>query len=203
MSIALILLAAGSSSRMGQSKQILQINGNCLLLNSVNVALGANLHSNNIVVVLGSNAEAHRTLIQHLPVTIIVNPDWKKGIGNSLKKGTLHLLQSTLPLQAIIIMVCDQPHLTSEHLKKLIDKFHETKNQIVASQYKNTLGVPALFDQSIFQELLKCGDEQGAKKIIRQHKNLLQTVDFPGGDIDLDTLEDYNQFLKLKLKERA
>lgn len=196
MGIGAILLAAGSSSRMGRSKQLLQINGNSLLLTSINVALGADL--NNIVVLLGSNAEAHRKLIERLPIEIITNSDWDKGMGNSLKKGINHLLQSSSTLEAVIIMVCDQPLLSSDHLKKLIGKFHETRNQIIASQYYDTLGVPVLFDQSFFQELQNCGDEQGAKKIIQQHKDLVKAINFPGGEIDLDTLEDYNQFLKLK-----
>jgi molybdenum cofactor cytidylyltransferase len=196
MSIGAILLAAGSSSRMGQSKQLLQINGESLLRSSVNIVLEAGLK--NVVVVLGSNAEAHHNLIEHLPIQIITNADWKKGMGNSLKTGVIHLLQSNTPLHAVIILVCDQPLLTSGHLKKLIDKFHDTKNQIIASQYNNTLGVPALFDQSLFPELKNCVDEQGAKKIIQQHKHLVNAIDFPGGEIDLDTLEDYNQFLKFK-----
>lgn len=196
MAIGAILLAAGSSSRMGQSKQLLQINGQPLIIITVNAVLSAGLK--NIVVVLGSNAEAHRELVEHLPIQIITNHDWERGMGNSLKKGITHLLQSSSPLEAVIIMVCDQPLLTSEHLKKLVEKLHEKRNQIIASQYNDTLGVPALFDQSLFHELLNCGDDQGAKKIIQQHKDLVKAVDFQGGEIDLDTLEDYNQFLKLK-----
>jgi molybdenum cofactor cytidylyltransferase len=97
---------------------------------------------------------------------------------------------------AIIVSVCDQPHLTSKHLNELVNLYNETQSEIVASSYKNTLGVPILFDQTNFEALRKINDDEGAKKIIPTQGNQVVAVPFPLGDIDLDTMEDYNTFIQ-------
>ncbi len=194
MNIGIILLAAGSSSRMGRSKQLLEIDGEQLLLRSTKVALLA--AAEKVLVVLGANELAHRKIIQHLPVEIIGNENWQKGMGSSLKKGLNELLLTTPELDAALVMVCDQPLLTTQHLNQIIKKFELTKSPIVASFYSGTAGVPALFAKSIFEKLLNVQDKEGAKKIIQLHKELVKTVDFPQGSIDLDTPEDYSTFIK-------
>lgn len=194
MKIGIILLAAGSSSRMGQSKQLLEIGGEQLLLKSTQVALQS--IAEKVIVVLGANESAHRKVIEQLPCEIIVNEDWQLGMGSSLKKGLAELLLIAPKLEAVLVMVCDQPLLTSEHLNQIIKKFKLAKSQIVASYYSGSAGVPALFDKSLFEKLLKVEDHAGAKKIIRQHKEVVQTIDFAQGAIDLDTPEDYQTFIR-------
>jgi len=191
--VDIVLLAAGSSSRMGQSKQLLSIGGRPLLLKSAEAALGA--CPNKTFVVLGANEEAHRKIIHHLPLAIVSNPDWEKGMGTSLRRGLTSALESVPGTEAVMIVVCDQPLITSEHLKTLIQKYTSTRNAIVASAYAGTLGVPALFDQSLFQQLLAIEDDQGAKKILMDHAESALAIDFPGGAIDLDTPEDYQAFI--------
>jgi molybdenum cofactor cytidylyltransferase len=95
-------------------------------------------------------------------------------------------------------MVCDQPLLTTDHLNVLIQTFKKTKSQIVASHYSGGAGVPALFDKSLFEELLNLENESGAKKIIQQHKDVVYSIPFPEGAIDLDTPDDYEKFIKGK-----
>lgn len=193
MNIGIVLLAAGSSSRMGQSKQLLEIDGEQLLLRSTKVALLA--AAEKVLVVLGANELAHRKIIQHLPVEIIANENWQKGMGSSLKKGLNELHSTTPKLDAALVMVCDQPLLTTEHLNQIIEKFELTKSPVVASFYAGTAGVPALFAKSIFEKLMNVQDKEGAKKIIQLHKELVESVDFPQGSIDLDTPEDYSTFI--------
>lgn len=193
MKIGIILLAAGSSSRMGQSKQLLEIGGEQLLLKSTQVALQS--IAEKVIVVLGANESAHRKVIEQLPCEIIVNEDWQLGMGSSLKKGLAELLLIAPKLEAVLVMVCDQPLLTSEHLNQIIKKFKLAKSQIVASYYSGSAGVPALFDKSLFEKLLNAEDQAGAKKIILQHKEVVQTIDFAQGAIDLDTPEDYQTFI--------
>jgi len=193
MNIGIILLAAGSSSRMGQSKQLLEIEGEQLLLKSTKVALLA--EAEKVLVVLGANEMAHRKIIEHLPVEIISNENWQKGMGSSLKKGLNELLLATPKLEAAIVMVCDQPFLTTQHLNQIIKKFELTKSPVVASYYSGTEGVPALFAKSIFEKLLNVDDAEGARKIIQTNTQLVQTVDFPQGSIDLDTPDDYRAFI--------
>ncbi len=179
---------------MGQSKQLLPVEGEPLLLRSAKAALGSEADS--VVVVLGANEKAHEKVIQDLPVTIVYNRHWQKGLGSSLKAGLSHVLKFAPETGAVIIMVCDQPRLTGEHLNHLIHQYTETKSKIVASSYSKTVGVPALFDKSLFQNLLEGEDGEGAKKVLSNHPDSTLTVDFSGGEIDLDTLSDYQIFVK-------
>ncbi len=188
----IILLGAGSSSRMGQSKQLLLVEGEPLLLRSAKAALGA--RANYVVAVLGANEAPHRKLLKGLGLEIASNPDWPKGMGSSLKAGLRHLLAIAPGTSAVIVMVCDQPNIHAHHLKTLLDNFLKMKYPIVASRYSGIIGVPALFDKSLFPAIFKLEDDQGAKMIIKQHPELVSAVDFPGGEIDLDTPEDYKTF---------
>jgi molybdenum cofactor cytidylyltransferase len=185
---SVILLAAGSSSRLGQSKQLLKTREVPLLLNTVKAALDAEFK--HVVVVLGSNFEAHKAVISHLPVDLINHIEWNRGMGSSLKCGLTHLLKSNPDTSAIVITVCDQPFLKASHLKKLSEKYHQASFSIVASQYNHTLGVPALFDRSLFDQLLNLEDSQGAKVVIQKNKDQVTFVDWPEGHIDIDTVED-------------
>jgi molybdenum cofactor cytidylyltransferase len=191
--ISLILLAAGSSSRMGQSKQLLVLENESLLLRSTKAALTSS--SENVTVVLGDNEKEHRSVISHLPIQIVVNQDWQKGMGSSIKTGLHHVLKNQPDVQAIIITVCDQPLLTSSHLNKIIAAYQQKHECIVASRYSNSAGVPALFDKDLFSELLNIEDSHGAKVVFSKHLENVGLVDFPGGEIDLDTWEEYQNFI--------
>ena len=192
-SISVILLAAGSSSRLGQSKQMLQVDGVPLLQHSARAALDCG--ARDVIVILGANEQPHHDLIHSLPVTTIANHYWKSGIGSSIKSGLNYLIRKSPDTEAVILMVCDQPSLTSQHLRNLIENFKQTGMPIVASSYGNTLGVPALFARSFFTNLLMLRDEQGAKKIIEQFEGQVQKVDFPEGLFDIDTQEDYQNYI--------
>ena len=160
--VSAILLAAGSSSRMGQSKQLLLVENEPLLLRSTKAALTSSFE--NVIVVLGAQEKQHRSVISHLPIHIVLNQNWETGMGSSIKKGLGHLLNAQPQTQAIVIMVCDQPLLTSAHLDRITAGYQQTHKRIVASHYANSAGVPALFDKSVFFELLNIDDDQGQKK---------------------------------------
>jgi molybdenum cofactor cytidylyltransferase len=191
--IAAIVLAAGSSSRMGKSKQLLMINNEPLLLRSVKAAVESGI--GNVTVVLGANEQAHKEILQGLPVDIVSNYYWKSGMGSSIKTGMNALLHKHPETGAVIIMVCDQPAVDAEHLRTLITKHSQTRAPIVASSYADTLGVPALFARPFFSNILILKDEQGAKKIITQFSSKVHPIDFPAGADDLDTDADLQQFL--------
>jgi len=95
---------------------------------------------------------------------------------------------------ATVVMVCDQPLVTSSHLEKIIAVHKDTKSPIVTSFYSGRNGVPALFHRSMYDKLLAIKDQQGAKNMIEQNSTLVKSVDFPEGAIDLDTPEDYENF---------
>jgi molybdenum cofactor cytidylyltransferase len=193
MNIAVILLAAGSSSRLGQSKQLLKIGTETLLEHSAKAALDSG--ASKVIVVLGADEKIHRERLANYQPEIIYNAVWQKGMGSSIKAGLNIITDAQSVSDAVIIMVCDQPLIKSDNIKNLISKFKETGSAIVASSYNNAFGVPALFDKSLFPELRKLDDEHGAKKIIHQHSDQVITVDFPGGAIDIDTLEDYDHLI--------
>lgn len=193
LEIGIVILAAGTSLRMGQPKQMLAINGQALLVRSVNVALKS--EAKKIVVVLGANAFEHKELLKNFPVEIIFNKDWQLGMGNSIKAGVRYAIQIFPALEAIIIMVCDQPLLHPDHINKLMNQYLTGKNAIVASFYDETYGVPVLFAKQFFNDLQSLEDSYGAKKIIQKYNNDVAGISFPKGVIDLDTPEDYNAFI--------
>jgi molybdenum cofactor cytidylyltransferase len=191
-SIAILLLAAGSSSRMGQSKQLLAIRNEPLLVQAAKTALSAK--ASGVTVVLGAGEDKHRHIVKDMPLQIVFNENWQKGMGSSIKAGLHYLLKAQPDLQAVIVMVCDQPLLTTAHLDKIISTYRQTNKSIVASFYSGNAGVPVLFDKRMFPELIQLPDEQGAKKIIQRYELISARVDFPGGEIDLDTLDEYTAF---------
>ena len=182
MPISAIILAAGESSRMGQSKQLLPWGGETLLTHAIKTAMDSRVSK--IYVVLGSDQEQHRKAIGDLPVAIVVNSEWQKGMGSSIKAG----IKAAKDSDAVLIMVCDMPFVTADHLKNMI----ETKQSVVASKYLDTVGVPALFGKEIFDELMKIADTEGARAVIRDHKSAI--INLKSG-IDLDTPEDYKKAL--------
>ena len=190
--ISIVILAAGSSSRMGQPKQLLPFNGFSLLEQAVITA--KNSKADHVLVVLGSGATENKKAIKHLSVETILHDRWAEGMGSSLKKGLTECLKKFQETKAILVMVCDQPKLTTNHLNALIDTYSKTQNIVVASRYASTVGVPAIFDHSLFGDILRVDNHQGAKSIILKHQTNLMAVDLKGGEIDLDTPEDYKTF---------
>ena len=197
--LSILLLAAGSSSRLGRSKQLLKVDSESLLLRSSNLSLQV---SKNVFVVLGSNFEEHVQSIKHLSVAFVENKEWERGLGSSLKAGLRQIVEKNPETKSVLILVCDQPLLTSSHLSKLAEVGEATNKLIVSSLYNNVLGVPALFKKELFNELLKLDDSEGARKLIQQKKNDVEIVDFPGGEIDLDTPEDVKKFFSTTLVEK-
>ncbi|HYF70975.1 MAG TPA: nucleotidyltransferase family protein [Ohtaekwangia sp.] len=192
MHIVTIVLAAGSSSRMGTSKQLLDIKGEPMLVQTVKTVLACK--TENIVVVLGSQAAHHAKLLEALPVDVIENPVWNKGIGSSIKKGLTHALTMEPNTDGVLFLVCDQPYLTGELVNAFI-KYNGSKS-IFSAYYDGSPGVPALFTKKHFNEILALEDHLGAKKIIQNHLDETDFIDFSRGMIDLDTPEDYQNYLK-------
>ena len=194
MNIAAIILAAGSSSRMGQSKQMLEVNGEKLLEKTVTTVLASQIRE--VVVVLGADAEQHSKVLTPFAVSIVFNDQWKKGMGSSIKAGLRYITSTGSSCDAVIIFVCDQPMLMPDTVSSIVQRFEQTNKPVVASGYSNVPGVPVLFAKSYFPKLEQLPDDHGAKRIIQQNPSDAVIVPFPGGEIDLDTMEDYKAFLQ-------
>lgn len=194
MNVAAIILAAGSSSRMGRSKQMLEINGEKLLVSTVKTVLASEIRD--VVVVLGADEQAHRQILTPFPVSVVFNDQWQKGMGSSIKVGLHHLMSSGSTCDAVMIFVCDQPLLTPEIIAAIVQIFEQMRKPVIASGYSNLPGVPVLFARSYFTKLEELPDDHGAKRMVQQNPSDVVIVPFPGGEIDLDTMQDYNAFLQ-------
>jgi len=190
LNIGIILLAAGSSSRMGQNKLLLKSGRETLLENTLKSVI--NSSANVIIAVLGSNMEDNKMITNQYHIKTVLNKNWRKGIGNSIKCGLRNLLNESSSLDAVVISVCDQPFLNSEIFDGLINTYKKSGKKIIASGYFDTVGVPVLYDKSLFGDLLKIPDAYGAKKYIieKASKDIITTFPFPKGEIDIDTTED-------------
>ena len=178
---------------MGQSKQLLNIDQQTLLSKAVETALATNVK--NIAVVLGANIDQHKKVVQQYPIHIVLNPLWEHGIGSSIKAGTRYMIDTIPSLKRLMIMVCDQPLLTTQHLKALLSKHDGSKSAIAASEYGGTLGTPVLFSNKHFSHILSLADDEGAKKILHAFKEDITAIPFKDGAIDLDTPDDYLAFI--------
>jgi molybdenum cofactor cytidylyltransferase len=171
---------------MGQSKQLLAWGDGTLLTHAIKTAIDS--RAGKVYVVLGDKEEEHRRSIGSLPVTIVANPSWKNGMGSSLKAG---ITASKDHSDAVVVMVCDQPLVTSQHLNHLITHFEKSGQEIIASKYGDVVGVPALFDKKMFEEILQLDDDAGARKLIDKHKDGSAFVFLKFGENDIDTYDDY------------
>lgn len=191
--IPIFLLAAGSSSRMGQPKQLLPWGEQTLIEFQVEKLVTG---GNPVYVVLGSSSEQIFPLLKKYPVNVVINPDWEKGMGTSVAAGIKQVLTDLPTTRAVIYTLIDQPLVTITYLQKIVDTFTSGQKQIIASLSENDwLGVPALFDACYFPELQQLNGVQGAKMLIKKYASKVISVE--AGDIleDMDTIESYNRLL--------
>jgi len=189
----IIILAAGSSSRLGRSKQLLDYKGKTLLQNVINEALETNCQS--VIVVLGANAEEIASQHQNDQVNLVINESWENGIASSIVAGLLTMVKNNSEIESIIIAVADQVFIKMNNFNNLIEKQKETGKNIIASTYAETIGTPVLFKKDYFEALLSLTGEEGAKKILKQYSQDVETVVFEHGEIDIDTETDYNNLI--------
>lgn len=188
----IIILAAGGSSRLGEAKQLLEYDSVGLLQHAVNEAAATNAKA--VVVVLGSQSENIAKQIKSKKLVIVQNPEWEEGLASSIRSG-INALEADYSADGAILMVCDQPHVTTALLDKLLEEQLFSRKPIVASEYRNTVGTPALFHHSFYPALQNLQGDAGAKKILLQHASEVHRLSFPEGAIDIDTRIDYERLL--------
>jgi molybdenum cofactor cytidylyltransferase len=181
---------------MGTPKQLLPIQGTSLLRHLAKISIASMCDP--IAVVLGANAQQIRTEIEDLPLQIVDNPQWRSGMGTSIGSGLAALLEREPALNAVLILVCDQPFVSTALIDRLVLAYRSECHQIVATTYLNTIGVPALFSDRYFSELLQLNLDTGARQIVQKHLHETHTIAFPQGAIDLDTPDEYQAFLDLR-----
>ncbi len=195
--IGLMILAAGASTRMGTPKQLLAYRGCSFIRHITESAITSICQP--VAVVLGANAERIKPEINKLPVQIVENQQWQEGMSASIRVGLEALLAVSPELDAIVIALCDQPFVSSQTFNQLVEAYRLTGKPIIASEYAGTLGVPALFNRTLFSELLTLKRTEGAKKLIKKHIHEVFIVPFPEGAIDIDTPSEYEQLTNYEL----
>jgi molybdenum cofactor cytidylyltransferase len=173
-SSAAVILAAGASIRLGEPKQLVTLAGRCLLERAVDIAKDAGCHP--VVVVLGANAAQIQAECSLASAQIVINDAWSEGMATSIHSGIAALADA----EATILMTCDQPTVTSRHLRQLIALCEEAP---VASSYAGRLGIPACFPAGYFRALLQLEGDAGARRMLES----AQSVELPGGELDIDT----------------
>lgn len=189
--VGAVVLAAGSSSRMGRPKQTLEYRGESLIRRAALAALGAGCSP--VVVVTGANAELSRRELEGLDVREAFNPLWATGMASSIRAGVEALVGVDPNASAAVLLLCDQPHVNADVISRLVDAHINNGTPIVASVYGESYGVPALFVRDLFAELTRLEGAAGAKQVIKRHAASAQFLPFPDGEVDVDTPDDYSR----------
>ena len=185
----IIILAAGSSSRLGKPKQNLIYKGQTLLQKAIDTAYSSVCKP--VIVVLGANEQLIGPTIANKPVNIIHNPEWGEGMASSIRFGIIELKKIEPQVTSVILMICDQPFVSTSLLDQLVQPI--PGKGIAACAYNNTTGVPAFFSAEYFNELLLLQGHEGAKKLLLKYPDAITIVPFPLGNIDIDTVEDFEK----------
>ena len=194
LNIALVILAAGASTRMGRPKQLLPWGQDNLLRHAIKQARSTGLKQ--ILVVLGANAQVIKKNSGRHSVDTVTNPDWEEGLGSSLSYGIQQLSESQQSFRGVLVMLADQPLLDKDYLNELITAFQNREKGIVVTSYGKRVGVPAVFHSRYFERLKVLNKDFGAKEIIQRYKNDMFVVDPKGKAVDVDTWEEYERLWK-------
>jgi molybdenum cofactor cytidylyltransferase len=186
-----IILAAGGSSRFGRPKQLLPFRGESLVRRAVRAASESGC--GRIAVVAGEQRDLIENELRETKAFVIHNPNWKRGLGTSIRCGLQHLLNAHAKMDAVVLVACDQPFVDAQTISALMTMREDSGKPIVASRYANTLGVPALFDRSCFRALLALPAAAGAKALIESRGSDVAEIEFEQGAIDIDTPADFER----------
>jgi molybdenum cofactor cytidylyltransferase len=187
-SLGAVLLAAGSSSRLGRPKQLVSIDGQLLVRRQAQLL--ENLRVASTIVVTGAvESEVHQAL-DGIPVQFVHNPNWEMGMGNSLACGIRQLPEK---VRGVLVLLCDQWQVDGDDLKSLIDVWSEQPLSAVAAQWNNIVGPPVIFPRSLFDRLSRLKGEQGARQVLRRGKTEIKKVQMEHASHDLDVPADLAQ----------
>ena len=189
MTTAAIILAAGASTRLGEPKQLAMLDGETLLRRAVQVARQADCSP--VMVVLGADAERIRSACILGDAMVAINERWREGMATSIQSGLKAVSTGLKAVQTgiaavgaevcgVVLMTCDQPAVTAEHLRALM-----ATGEVTASEYAGRRGVPAYFPAAVFAQLMQLSGDAGARELLRGAR----AVELAAGELDIDTPE--------------
>lgn len=193
-SLGAILLAAGSSSRLGQSKQLLQLEGQPLVRLQASKLLALNPAC--VVVVTGAEQVAVEQALQGLALQCVQNANWQQGMGSSLACGIAAMPER---VRGALLMLCDQWKVSVADLQALTQAWERIPATAVIAQWneetleksaKVVSGPPVVFPRALFFSLIKLGGERGAHQILKRYKAGVQRLDLPNAGFDIDQASD-------------
>jgi len=193
--IVAVVLSAGESSRMGRPKALLPIEGQTFIERIVDALKAGGIER--IVVVLGFHADVLRAQIDHLPVEILVNPDYRLGQLSSLQVAVRHLMLDA-NCEGMMVHLVDHPYIDPKLVSLMLERFKTLKSAIVVPRYQGKRGHPVIFSRALFDELLSAPLDQGAKIVVHAHRQdtlEIETEDV-GITLDIDTPKLYRQHVK-------
>ena len=207
---AAIILAAGSSSRMGDGrhKLMLPLDGRPVLAHVIDATLASQARP--IVVVIGHQSAQVRSQIEHFTtykdIVVIENAQFQEGMSSSLRLGIQTLLASDYmnsqiqySIDSALILLGDQPLITARNIDRLITAYRANGRLIVAPLYNGKRGNPVLFDNSLFPELIEVTGDEGGRTVLNHHRDEVELVEIEDtqANFDVDTWEAYEQVIKM------
>ena len=190
-----VILSAGESSRMGRPKALLPIGSQTFIEKIVGALKQTSVGK--VVVVLGHNGDQMRCSIEHLPVEILINPDYRLGQLSSLQVAVRHLRNSA-DCDGLLLHLVDHPYIDAALVDTMIERFYQSGKLIVVPRHHGKRGHPVIFSRKLFDELLSAPIEQGAKAVVNAHRDETLEIDTDevGITLDIDTPELYRQHVK-------
>lgn len=181
--LSVLIPAAGSSERLGRAKQLVKYKGRTLLQNAVEIA--SSLSPLEIIVVTGAHAKAVKDSLPDASVKWVDNQQWSAGMGGSIAAGATMIEPAS---NGLMILLCDQWRLQADDLEILADAWHTDPGRIVVSEADGQQMPPVIFPSSFFDQLRDLQGQQGARKLIKKHRELTLSLPVDNARFDLDTL---------------
>lgn len=187
----IVILAAGSSTRMGEPKQLMKYKDKTFLQHIIDEAIEAHLKP--VICVTGSQSDLITNSISIMGVLIVYNEHWSEGMGSGISAGIKQLLPTEV--DSVILAVSDQPYVSADLFRTMVGWKEKSGKGIVACTYAGTLGTPVLFTRDYFDRLQSLNGDQGAKNIVKLNLPDVCPVEFEKGNVDIDTKQDYEKLI--------
>ena len=195
--VAGIFLAAGASVRMGKTKQLLPAGHETVLERVLNEALKSDLDK--VVLVLGHQAEEIRSTLGKIPrhpkLKVIENRHYRQGMSTSIITGLIEVEDT---YDHVMVILGDMPHIDSSVINQLLHRYLDSRLPMGAVKAGKKRTHPVIFSRELYDELHNLKGDVGGRSLFRKYGNRVCLVEpgKPYDDRDLDTPEDYADFLK-------